>query len=388
MKKVKKSVVSRIRDAMHRDAFRIEPLEPRVLLSADPIFSPLLIALAPDRNDIQSITESYAAAQQASSPFISVPLMSRLLSSPAANNSAQTFAVDAVLFDLGQMALQSGFMNTSLRVAANEVLAGSGSLDVSLFNTGVVSPGYSPGVENFVNYTQAHSGTLLIEIGGNTPGTGDHHYDQLNVSGGAVLDGTLSVALWGGYKPTDGETFTVMNYGSVTGKFDTGSGLLKTNDGVYFEVTQGATSLTLTAHAIDPSIDFVLDALDSNLSDQVGLGSSQIDQIGQWLNYNYFQDVAPITFSSTLDLNGNLTAQGQFTLAYDADESFTPVGGAAVNANIWKLSASDLNAFMGVSGNGLTLTGLDLDLAFVPTLTAWLLRSSRASFAAPPDKLP
>ena len=213
-----------------------EPLEPRVLLSADPIFTPLMVALMPDRNDIQSLTEAYAAAQEATS--ISVPLMARLLSSPAANSAASTFAVDAVLFDAGQMILHEGFMDTSLRVAANEVLGGSGSLDIALLNTGVVSPGYSPGVLNVASYTQSSDGTLEIQIGGGTAGTGVGHYDQLNVSGAAILDGKLSISLLNGYKPADGETFSIINYGSVSGKFDVGSGLLQSDDGLYFALFQ------------------------------------------------------------------------------------------------------------------------------------------------------
>jgi len=325
----------------------------------------MMVVLPPDRSDIQSIAEAYAAAQTHSSPAITVPLMARLLSSPAANSDAKTFPVDAVLFDMGQMALQSGFMDASLRVAANEVLGGSGSLNVDLLNTGIVSPGYSPGVQNVSSYTQDPSGTLLIELGGSAAGTGDGFYDQINVSGAAALGGTLDVALWGGYKPTDGQTFTVMTYGSVTGKFDVGSGLLKTNDGVFFEVTQGATSLTLTAHTIAPSLDYVLSALDANPADALGLGVAQTNQIGQWLNYNYFQDLAPVTFSGNLNLADTLTASGSFTLGYNADESLTPAGGAALNTNVWTLSASSVDGFMGVSGKGLTLSGLDLNLAFV-----------------------
>ncbi|MDD5029821.1 MAG: LEPR-XLL domain-containing protein, partial [Rhodoferax sp.] len=366
MRTVKTSIASRIRDAIRRDAFRIEPLEPRVLLSADPVFAPMMVVLPPDRADIQSITEAYAAAQANSSPSISVPMMARLLSNPAANSAAKTFPVDAVLFDMGQMSLQSGFMDASLRVAANEVLGGSGTLNLGLLNSGFVSPGYSPGVQNVAAYTQDASGTLLIELGGSAAGTGDGFYDQINVSGAAALGGTLDVALWGGYKPTDGQTFTVMTYGSVTGKFDVGSGLLKTNDGVFFEVTQGTTSLTLTAHTVDPSLDYVLSALDANPADLLGLGVAQTNQIGQWLNYSYFQDVAPVTFSGNLDLGGNLTAQGSFTLGYNADKSLTPAGSTTpLNTNVWSLSASNVSGFLGVGSQGLTLNALNLDMAFV-----------------------
>ena len=47
MKAFKKSVAVCIRDALRRDAFRIEPLEPRVLLSADPILAPFCLVLMP-----------------------------------------------------------------------------------------------------------------------------------------------------------------------------------------------------------------------------------------------------------------------------------------------------------------------------------------------------
>jgi hypothetical protein len=134
--------------AMRRNAFRIEPLEPRVLLSADPIFAPAVVAFAPDRNDFDSISQAYVAAKENSKQIISAPMMARLLSNPVANSSAQNFAVDAALIDVGKMAMLSGFMDTSMLVAANEVFGGSGTLDASLFNSGVVSPGYSPGVQN------------------------------------------------------------------------------------------------------------------------------------------------------------------------------------------------------------------------------------------------
>jgi hypothetical protein len=321
------------------------------------------VLLPPDPDYIRSLTEAYAVAQESASPSISVPMMARLLSNPAANNSAQNFPVDAVLFDMGQMALQSGFMDASVRVAANEVLGGSGSLDIGLFNSGIVSPGYSPGMQTVASFAQDSTGTLLIELGGNSAGTG---YDQINVTGSAILDGTLAVDLWGGFVPTDGQTFTVMTYGGVTGKFSVGSGLLKTNDGVFFEVTQGATSLTLTAHTVDPSLDFVLKALDQNPADILGLDVSQTNQIGEWLNYDYFQDLTPVTFSGALKLGDNLTAEGGFTLGYSADKSLTAAGASsAINTNVWSLSANNLSAFLGVSGQGLNFGALSLDLAFV-----------------------
>ena len=360
MKPIKRSLAVRIRDALRRDAFRIEPLEPRVLLNADPLLAPLKLALLPDRNDIQSLTEAYAASQVNTSPYISVPLVARLLSSPAATGAAQTFAVDAVLFDIGQMAARDGFLNANMMVAANEVLGGKAQTTLSLLNAGTVSPGHSPGVVTVATYTQTPSGTLEIELGGATAGDGAGHYDQLNVTGQAILDGTLSIQLIDGFKPVDGQSFTVMNFGSATGKFDVGSGLLRTDSDLYFEVTQGNNSLVLTAHTLDPSIGYILGAL----------GNEPGDQIGQWLNFDYFQDVAPVTFAGTLDLAGALSASGTFTLGYDADESLSPNGGSPINTNVWTLHAENTTAFLGSGGKGLTLSNLDLDLAFVEPSSA------------------
>jgi hypothetical protein len=116
MKKIKRSRTSLVQPALRPNSFRVEPLEPRVLLSADPVFSPIAMALAADRQDIQSLTEAYSAKQN-STNSVSVPLMSRLLSNPAAISAAQTFAVDATLFDIGQLSMQSGLVGGAVRVA-------------------------------------------------------------------------------------------------------------------------------------------------------------------------------------------------------------------------------------------------------------------------------
>ncbi|MCX7258156.1 MAG: hypothetical protein NTZ64_15960, partial [Polaromonas sp.] len=337
----------------------------------------MLIALAPDKNNIQTITQAYEAAQAASSPAISAPFVANLLASPSTQSPAANFQVDAVLFDMNQVSTLSSFMDSSLRVASNEILGGSGTLALNLVNTGVVSPGYSPGVQNVASYAQASTATLKIEIGGDSAGTGAGHYDQLNVSGAAQLDGNLSVSLYGGYKPKDGQVFTVMNFGSATGRFANGVGLLQASDHLYFEVTQDANKLILTAHTVEPSIDFVLNALTNE----------PVDQIGKWLNFNYFKDFSTVSFGGGLDLGTGLNAQGNFTLGYAANQSFTPVGGAALNTDIWSLSASNVSAFVGVSGKGLALSGLNIDLAFVQADQVgagygWVLGRGQAGSAA------
>jgi hypothetical protein len=80
---------------------------------------------------------------------------------------------------------------------------------------GLVSPGSSPGVMTIDgNYTQDADGELLIEIAGTDPGV---DYDQLIITGDAILDGTLILRFLGGFVPGDGDTFDFL---SVAGVFD------------------------------------------------------------------------------------------------------------------------------------------------------------------------
>jgi hypothetical protein len=62
-------------------------------------------------------------------------------------------------------------------------------------------------------------GTLSVALGGNTLGT---TYDQVNVTGAATLSSTaLGVTLSGGFEPSSGNTFTILDAGSLTGTFST-----------------------------------------------------------------------------------------------------------------------------------------------------------------------
>ncbi len=84
-------------------------------------------------------------------------------------------------------------------------------------SSGTISPGQSPGsvaAEGF--YSQSGTGNLLIELGGETPGTG---YDQLNVQQYASLGGHLTVELYGGYDPLVGRRFDILTASSVSNAF-------------------------------------------------------------------------------------------------------------------------------------------------------------------------
>jgi hypothetical protein len=75
-----------------------------------------------------------------------------------------------------------------------------------------------PGVLTVVhNYTQAEFATLMIQIAGMSP----DQFSVLNVLGNDNLNGFLDPVLLNGFVPTIGDSFTFLNYASLTGEFST-----------------------------------------------------------------------------------------------------------------------------------------------------------------------
>jgi hypothetical protein len=124
-------------------------------------------------------------------------------------------------------------------------------------NGGTVSPGDAPGTLTVVhNYTQAQYATLMIQIAG--ANTGD--FSVLNVLGNANLNGFLDPVLLNGFVPTIGDSFTFLNYASLTGEF---SRILHPvfNDGtsqwsVIYEANHAI--LTVEQHVPDQGSTFLL----------------------------------------------------------------------------------------------------------------------------------
>jgi hypothetical protein len=70
---------------------------------------------------------------------------------------------------------------------------------------------------------QVDSGSLAIDIGGTSAATAFQgaisQFDNVAVSGGVVLGGTLAVHLRNGFTPVQTDSFTILSAGSVTGAF-------------------------------------------------------------------------------------------------------------------------------------------------------------------------
>jgi T5SS/PEP-CTERM-associated repeat protein len=111
-------------------------------------------------------------------------------------------------------------VGSPLAIAARGTLQGDGTISGTVTNGGLVAPGATIGALTINgNYTQTAAGTLAIEL------AGPASFDRLLVSGSAALDGTIAVALGGGFTPTLGETFSVLTFTSESGDFATYTGL-------------------------------------------------------------------------------------------------------------------------------------------------------------------
>ncbi|KTT11995.1 hypothetical protein NS331_24610, partial [Pseudacidovorax intermedius] len=149
---------------MVRDGWRLEALEPRVLLSADPVLGAIQSVVTDDRGHDQALHGAYDFDHPA--PTSAEPLLSRESYDNLINQPVHA-SVPATVFDVGDLQAQ-GFSASTLTVAANETLRGSGTLNVAVLNTGLVSPGHSPGVDNVSSYTQSAGGTLTPDTGART----------------------------------------------------------------------------------------------------------------------------------------------------------------------------------------------------------------------------
>ena len=85
---------------------------------------------------------------------------------------------------------------------------------------GTLAPGNSPGCITFGgDVTFSFSATMSMEISGLTPCT---EHDQIDVAGQLTVNGAaLEVILINGFVPAYGDTFDIIDWGSITGSFGT-----------------------------------------------------------------------------------------------------------------------------------------------------------------------
>jgi hypothetical protein len=151
----------------------------------------------------------------------------------------------------GRTNLNGGFLGADVINLNGGTLTGSGTLgsfDVGmgdLFNNASINPGGTLTIGG--DYTQSDMGILTVDLGGVDPNL----YDRLIAGGQASLDGTLDIMLLPGFRPRDGDVFTLLTYNMLMGQFATINGL-DLGAGVVLIPTYGANSFFLTAEVTIP----------------------------------------------------------------------------------------------------------------------------------------
>jgi len=153
-------------------------------------------------------------------------------------------------FSYGEARIEGILESPNPIVADFGTLRGSGIVRGNVVNNaGAVAPGSSTGTLRIEgNYAQGSSGRIVAELGGTTP----ESVDLLDVTGEAVLGGTLEVVAIDGHHVQPGDSYTVMTYGSKQGGFDMIFGKCL-EPGVCFDVIYNEHDVTLLAYQIDPA---------------------------------------------------------------------------------------------------------------------------------------
>jgi hypothetical protein len=144
-------------------------------------------------------------------------------------------------------------------VSGSGTFTGSGTVNFE----GDLKPGSSPAAISFdgdVGF--GVDATLQIELGGTTPST---QYDKINVIGDLALNGALEVSLINGFIPSAGQSFNILDWGSLAGTFS--SLVLPTLAGLIWNTSQLYTTGALSVESAvglpgDYNDDGAVDAAD------------------------------------------------------------------------------------------------------------------------------
>jgi probable HAF family extracellular repeat protein len=130
--------------------------------------------------------------------------------------AAVTFYDDVV--QNGTLRVSSVGSTTSVAVFLGDFTGAGGTTGGGdIFFEGDLRPGNSPATVTLDNNVALGSGaSLQIELGGLNPGS---EYDQFFVTGDLSLDGLLEVSILPGFTPAAGQSFDILDWGSLSGTF-------------------------------------------------------------------------------------------------------------------------------------------------------------------------
>jgi fibronectin-binding autotransporter adhesin len=145
----------------------------------------------------------------------------------------------------GSLAINANFSDANFTVNGG-TLKGAGVLGTVTGLAGHYAPGNSPGCTTAASLALSSGFNYDEEIGGTTVCTG---YDRTTVTGAAALgNATLNVISSGGFAPALGNSFTIIQAGSVSGTFNgLANGATFTANGTLYRINYTATTVTLTA---------------------------------------------------------------------------------------------------------------------------------------------
>jgi autotransporter-associated beta strand protein len=226
---------------------------------------------------------------------------------------------------------------SQLRVLPGGLLHGNGTINGSLFNAGLVSPGNSPGqIRVTGHYTQTSTGTLRIEIGGTDAG----EYDRLVVAGRAQLDGTLELVPLNDYRLERGDQITFLTAGQgVDGEFATVRNpftsetilqptVVYGDDRVTLELVRGSYGRLAEQYELTPNQRAVAGALDCWSAEQpdnkalVWLDGRKLDKLP-----GDFDDLAPEELTSIFTISTSLATVQSINLQRRTDDLRTGASG-------------------------------------------------------------
>jgi autotransporter-associated beta strand protein len=242
----------------------------------------------------------------------------------------------------GSLIVDGSISSVQALVNASGLLGGRGLIGGNLTNSGIVSPGDSPGTLTVSgNYSQSSTGTLQIEIAG--LGAGQH--DLLAVGGHATLGGTVKLIRLGSFQLQPGDKVTFLTAGGgISGNFSTIQNdfgtIVKTQviispNAVVLQGTQGS----FTEVAMTPNCVAVARALDS------AVGDPRAAALINFLNSEPLSRLCPVDF--------NLIAPDQLTSVFNIGVSLANIQSANLERQMDNIHAGGT----GFNSAGFSLNG-------------------------------
>jgi T5SS/PEP-CTERM-associated repeat protein len=243
------------------------------------------------------------------------------------NNATMRVAQRMTVFKAGSVSIDSSSKIAvgsgdfgppgSLRVSDGGILGGFGRVHGQVIEAqgGFIWPGNSPGLFTIDgSYEQDDGGTFEAEIGGTDPGNG---YDQIQVTGAAVLGGNLNVRLINGFTPAVGQTFRIVNAASVSGAFAS----ISEPSQAGINLTSDATGVTVTITSVVAGAPVISSATTANAAPGAAF-SYQITATNNPTSFGATNLPAGLTIDNSTGLiSGTPANAGAFIVPINANDA-------------------------------------------------------------------